>query len=298
MTPQERDLITALLDRLKQAGQGGQPKDPEAEALIRRAVQEQPDAPYYLVQTVLIQDMALNNAQSRIADLERQLAAAKAAQPQQQGATSGGGGSFLGGAVPSVGPWGPAPQAARQAYAQQQSSPQSQPMPPSPGTPQQAQPWGGGQPMAAPPGAMPYATAPGAMGGMFGGGGGGGFLRSAAATAAGVAGGALLFQGIESMFGGHQGLGGGLGGAGGLAGGIPQQPSISETVINNYYGDERLPGGQDDRTASWEQGGGADRDPGYDPQQPADYASDDPAFDPGQDVASNDDFGSNDDDFA
>jgi hypothetical protein len=32
-------------------------------------------------------------------------------------------------------------------------------------------------------------------------GGGGGFLRSAAATAAGVAGGALLFQGISSLFG-------------------------------------------------------------------------------------------------
>ena len=31
--------------------------------------------------------------------------------------------------------------------------------------------------------------------------GGGGFLRSAAATAAGIAGGALLFQGISSLFG-------------------------------------------------------------------------------------------------
>ena len=33
MTPQERDLITALLTRLRQ--QGGQEKDPEADALIR-----------------------------------------------------------------------------------------------------------------------------------------------------------------------------------------------------------------------------------------------------------------------
>ena len=32
-------------------------------------------------------------------------------------------------------------------------------------------------------------------------GGGGGFMRSALATAAGVAGGALLFEGIRSMFG-------------------------------------------------------------------------------------------------
>ncbi|MGO1076011.1 DUF2076 family protein, partial [Inquilinus sp. CA228] len=54
------------------------------------------------------------------------------------------------------------------------------------------------------------------------------FLRSAAATAAGVAGGALLFQGIESLFGmGH----GGLGGFGGAT------PGLTETVVNNYYGD-------------------------------------------------------------
>ena len=34
MTPQERDLITTLLDRLKSTA--GQPKEPEADALIRR----------------------------------------------------------------------------------------------------------------------------------------------------------------------------------------------------------------------------------------------------------------------
>src|SRR6266852_965148 len=71
MVPQERDLITTLLARLKSAG--GQPKDPEADTLIRQAMVEQPDAPYYLVQTVLIQDLSLHQAQNRIADLERQL---------------------------------------------------------------------------------------------------------------------------------------------------------------------------------------------------------------------------------
>ena len=60
MTPQEKDLITTLLTRLKSAG--GQPKDPEAEALIRQAMSEQPDAPYYLTQTVLIQDLSLHSA--------------------------------------------------------------------------------------------------------------------------------------------------------------------------------------------------------------------------------------------
>src|SRR2546429_531423 len=71
MVPQERDLITTLLARLK--GAAGQPKEPEADALIRQAVVEQPDAPYYLVQTVLIQDLSLHQAQNRIAELEQQV---------------------------------------------------------------------------------------------------------------------------------------------------------------------------------------------------------------------------------
>ena len=71
MTPQERDLITTLLDRLKGAG-AGQQKDPEADALIRQPMRDMPDAPYYLVQTVLIQDLSLHQAQNRIAELEQQ----------------------------------------------------------------------------------------------------------------------------------------------------------------------------------------------------------------------------------
>jgi hypothetical protein len=70
-------------------------------------------------------------------------------------------GSFLGNAPRPTGPWGSAP-------AQQQ-----QPVP-APATP-----WG----------QAPQASA------------GGGFLRSALTTAAGVAGGALLFEGIRNMFG-------------------------------------------------------------------------------------------------
>src|SRR5215475_12985090 len=113
MTPQEKELITTLLTRLKNAG--GQPKDPEADALIRQAVVEQPDMPYYLVQTVLIQDLSLHQAQNRIAELEQQLAEAKAAKP-----TSFLGGLFGGGqsasspapSAPSGGPWSRSPQVA------------------------------------------------------------------------------------------------------------------------------------------------------------------------------------------
>src|ERR1700756_168631 len=116
MTPQEKDLITTLLARLKSAG--AQAKDPEADALIRQAMLEQPDAPYYLVQTVLIQDLSLHNAQNRIADLEKQLAdAQQAAKPTPT--------SFLGslfgrgqpapppsGSAPPAGPWTRSPHAA------------------------------------------------------------------------------------------------------------------------------------------------------------------------------------------
>src|SRR6266571_1290181 len=77
MTPQETSLVTALLERLKTTD--GQIKDPEAEMLIRQTTAEQADAAYYLAQTVLIQDLSLHCAQSRIAELERNLADAKTA---------------------------------------------------------------------------------------------------------------------------------------------------------------------------------------------------------------------------
>src|SRR5258707_4397640 len=77
MTPQETALVIVLLARLKTTG--GQPKDPDAETLIRQATAEQPDAAYHLAQTVLIQDLSLHTAQTRIAELEKSLAETKAA---------------------------------------------------------------------------------------------------------------------------------------------------------------------------------------------------------------------------
>ncbi|HEV2300796.1 MAG TPA: DUF2076 domain-containing protein [Stellaceae bacterium] len=240
MIPQEKDLITTLLERLK--GAAGQPKDPEAEALIRQAMSEQPDAPYFLVQTVLIQDISLHNAQNRIAELEKGLAEAQAAKP----ATSFLGGLFgrgepaappASGSVPSAGPWTRAPQpqpTAPAAFAQ-----------PGSGQPGSGQPMGGG------------------MGSLFGGGaGGGGFLRQAATTAAGIAGGALLFQGIESLFG--RGMGGG-----GFFGGQGYTPGLGETVVNNYYGGDpgSDPGGADYAGGGFDPGTGQDSGQDFDPGQ-------------------------------
>ncbi len=92
MTPQERDLTTILLDRLSKTE--GQPKDSEAETLIRETTAELPDAPYSLVQTVLIQDLSLHDAQIRITGLETELAEKKRASSAPPSFL--GGPSFLG----------------------------------------------------------------------------------------------------------------------------------------------------------------------------------------------------------
>jgi len=240
MTPQEQQLISQLFERLKAAPR--QAKDGDADALIRRGIAEQPDAPYLLTQTVLIQDMALGNAQARIAELEQQVEAAKAAPPAAPTSFLGG---LLGrGSVPAAGARQPQPQ------------PQPQPQQMAPTQPAPA--WGSGpQPM---------------MGGSPWGGGGSGFLRSAAATALGVAGGELLFQGVRSMFG--PSFGGGYGIA------QPMQPSISETVVNNYYGDDGNQAQTDNASAD-----NSDTSADSSDVAPADY-------DPGQDDSS--DFGGSD----
>jgi uncharacterized protein len=201
MTPQERDLIAHLFDRLAQAE--SQAKDRDAEAAIRDGMTRVPDAPYLLVQTLLIQDMALAEADKRIKELETQ---PKPAAPEQST-------SFLAaarGSVPNAGPWGRAP------------TPAPAPLSGGGGV------WtnsAAGQSTPIQGGAAPLAT-PGASSG---------FLRSAATTAAGIAGGALLFNGISSLFAPHYGN---------LFGGMMPQPGIGETVINNYYGDQSGDPGQ------------------------------------------------------
>jgi len=252
MTPQERDLILSLLGRLQQSA--NQPKDREAEDLIRQGIATQPDAPYLLVQTVLIQDMGLSDAHHRIKDLEQQLEAARRApqpQPQPQPQPS----SFLAGArgsVPASGPWG---------------------APPAPGGPV----WT--QSAAAPAPSSPWASlaTPSASSG---------FLRQAASTAAGVAGGALLFEGIRSMFGPHYG--------GGFLSGMSTQPGLGETVINNYY-DAPASGAPDVNQADVNGNNDWNNDPGMtsadfgpDPSGQDDGSnqdfSDQPDFDSGQDM--------------
>jgi uncharacterized protein len=248
MTPQERDLITQLLSRLPGAQE---PKDPEAETLIRDAMARRSDAPYFLVQTVLVQEMALGEAQNRITELERTRSASSESDappsflPQRQSGPSDAQGS-----VPSTGRWSNAASGA---------APQREPV----WTQSYAAPPSVAQPVAPPPYAYSLASGYGAQ--MLTG-GGSGFLRQAAATAAGVVGGSLLFQGLHSMFAPSLGSN--------FLAGTPMQPGISETVINNYYNDDNS-GGQQTADAADTQ------DVSSDPGQ--DYADNDPGFDPGGD---------------
>lgn len=85
LTPEDRRAIEGLFDRLEDVERNGPPRDEEAEALIAGKVAGQPGAPYYLAQTVLVQEQALKMAEERIEDLER-----RASQRRQSGGFLGG----------------------------------------------------------------------------------------------------------------------------------------------------------------------------------------------------------------
>ena len=93
MTPQERDLITELFERMRR--QGLAEIDNEAAELIARAMRADPNAGYQLVQSVIVQNMALERAEQRIRDLEDDLREIESEDERGRGRSSGG--SFLGG---------------------------------------------------------------------------------------------------------------------------------------------------------------------------------------------------------
>jgi hypothetical protein len=96
MDTNDRQAITGLFDKLSQVERQMPHRDPEAERLIGDAIARQPGAPYYLAQTVVVQEHALNSAQSRIEQLEAELTEARRA-------SQGGGflsGLFGGGSTP------------------------------------------------------------------------------------------------------------------------------------------------------------------------------------------------------
>lgn len=160
MDQRERQVIDELFGKLRQLNAQAPQRDPEAEAYIRQQVSTLPAAPYYMAQAILVQEQALANLQTRVQELERQLAERPA-----------GGGGFLsglfGGGQPAPAPRPPVPQ-----------QPHPGAMPQHPMHAGHGSPWGGRS-----------------MGG-----GGGGFLAGAMQTALGVAGGMLVANALSSAF--------------------------------------------------------------------------------------------------
>jgi hypothetical protein len=215
VTPQEEQLLNSLAERVNQTQL--QEKDPDAEALLTRELGSNPDAIYILAQTVLVQNVALEQAKAQMQAQASQLQQAR--QPAR--ATS-----FLGNLLGHRDP-----------------APPSQPtyIPPPPPPPEYMQPQY--QPAYQQPQYAPMGQPS--------------FMRGAMQTAAGVAAGALAFEGVESIlhglggFGHGYGWGGsgmGMGGFGmgpgmGMMGGGGLERPVEETVVNNYY--DQPGGGQE-----------------------------------------------------
>jgi len=214
-------------------------KDPEAEQLLQMGLGRDPDAIYKLAQTVLVQNLALNQARAQVQQMQSQQMQQSQQQTQPARATS-----FLGGLL---GHRDPAP-------AQAALQPPYQPVPYQQAPAYQAPPQYATAPPYAEPGPSPA----------------GSFLRSAATTAAGVAAGALAFEGIESLMHGHGA--GGWGGGGFGSGFGSGAPPVDETVINNYYDDPKQDSGfaeHHEHEASFD-----DRPEGHADLKDADYQSD------------------------
>lgn len=71
MDQNERRIIDDLFEKLGRVEGDAPPRDPEAEALIRRHLESRPAVPYYMAQAIVVQEQALANAQARVQELER-----------------------------------------------------------------------------------------------------------------------------------------------------------------------------------------------------------------------------------
>jgi uncharacterized protein len=262
MTPEERNLIIDLFDRL--ATLEDVQRDPEAERLIKDGLRQAPNAPYALVQTVLVQDDALKRADARIRQLEGATAAETAPRDT----------SFLGGM--------------RENLFGRREARSSVPSVKPPEAPATSPAWQTG----APPAVAAAGPASGPIPGQAGApmmGRGGSFLGTAAAAAAGVIGGSLLLDSIRSMTGGQHGsaqaaFDPNAGGAG-----------ASPWGGGSAGGDLSREAGLGDIGRSPDASGGAGGDRGYGALD--DSRSDDPQYDQGADGFDDGggDFGGGDD---
>ncbi|XIA66609.1 DUF2076 domain-containing protein [Bradyrhizobium sp. TZ2] len=226
MTPQERQLIDDLFDRL--AKLETTPRDPEAMSAIMQGLQKAPNAVYALVQAVLVQDEALKRADSRIQELE--------AVTGQQNQTQNQPGGFLDSMRDAI--FG---------QSQQHGQNQSQGSVPNVRAPEMA----GGRPAWNTGQVLQQGQAPGQYGQpgyaqpSYGaqqqpppfGGGGGSFLGTAAAAAVGVVGGSMLASSLRSMMGGGSGNQQSFGDTAGHSGGIEDRRPWSDQSGGNLARD-------------------------------------------------------------
>jgi hypothetical protein len=174
MQSEEQRLIDGLFSRLQQAESNTAPRDAEAERVIQAHIRQQPSAPYYMAQAMIIQEAALTKLNAQVQELQQQVQQlqqqAQTAKPQSTGFLAGlfGGGSS-------------------QPEPQRQASQGSQPIPGTQG-------WGG-QPQQQQYAAQPQQQAPAQAAPQQP-----GFLGSALRTAAGVAGGVVLADMLTGMF--------------------------------------------------------------------------------------------------
>lgn len=73
MDRNDRQAIEQLFGKLAAVERQSPPRDAEAEAYIGERVAAQPGAPYYMAQTIVVQEQALEAAQARIEELEAQV---------------------------------------------------------------------------------------------------------------------------------------------------------------------------------------------------------------------------------
>jgi hypothetical protein len=253
MTPQERQMMAELFNRL--ANLENSPRDRDAEAMIREGFRRAPNAAYSLVQTVLLQDEALKAANAHIQEYEQQHGAPQQ-QEQPRGFLDNMRDSLFGreeprGSVPRV------PQAGA----------------PPPGY--RSDPWGqggqggyqqGGYQQGAPMQAPPQQ------------GGGGSFLGTAAAAAVGVIGGSMLANSIGGLMGGQRhGFGDTAGLGGGQDRGSPWSGDQSKSELAREAGLNDIGRGGGDRTqdASGSRQGLFDQASNENQDDDDDYDSDD-----------------------
>lgn len=72
MDRNDQKAIEGLFGKLAEVEQQSSPRDAESEAFIRERIALQPGAPYYMAQTIVVQQQALEAAQARIGELEAQ----------------------------------------------------------------------------------------------------------------------------------------------------------------------------------------------------------------------------------